>query len=330
MNRAPVLAIESLTVVFHGERGSVRAVDGASLELRRGEILGLVGESGSGKSVTCLAAMGLLSGKKSVDLAGRILYGEENLLAAGEARLRALRGDRLTMIFQDPMTALNPYLTVGRQIAEVLETKRGASRAEAMRAAERALGDCGIAAPERRVRQYPHHFSGGMRQRVMIAMALATKPDILFADEPTTALDVTTQKQILGLIGELCRTIGTAVVFVTHDLAVAAEIADRIAVLYAGRIAEEAPAAALFERPLHPYTRGLLASIPRLDGVLNERFATIPGRPPDLIARSPGCAFAPRCPEAVDACLDAVPQPESAGPGHRVACPPALARETTP
>ena len=319
-----LLDVRDLTVRFDTHLGSVRAVDGVSFSLEEGETLGLVGESGSGKSVTNLALLGLVASPPGVIEAGVAMYGGRDLLRLPARELRRLRGNELAMIFQDPMTSLNPLLTIGQQLVEVLEVHRGASRSEARRRAAAGLGDVGIPEPEQRLDQYPHELSGGMRQRVMIAMALLCDPKVLIADEPTTALDVTIQAQILELLGDLQERHGTAIVLITHDLGVVAGMSDRVQVMYAGRLVEAAPTGELFAAPEHPYTAGLLASVPRLDGGASHLHA-IPGSPPDLSDLPRGCAFAPRCPRSSEACererpgLAAVPE---AG-GRLVACPPA-------
>ncbi|HKX46331.1 MAG TPA: ABC transporter ATP-binding protein, partial [Planctomycetota bacterium] len=292
---APVLSVRGLRVRFELRGGVVRAVDGVDLELERGETLGIVGESGSGKSVTSLALMGLVATPPGVVEAESLRLGELDLATLPPRRMRALRGKRISMIFQDPMTSLNPLLTVERQLSEVLEVHRVAKGREARTRCVKALADVGIPNPEARLAAYPHELSGGMRQRVMIAMALLCDPEVLIADEPTTALDVTIQAQILELMRELQRRRGTAIVLITHDLGVVAGTAHRVQVMYAGRVVESGSTQSLFERPLHPYTRGLLASIPTLTGRPAARLESIEGQPPDLALLPPGCAFAPRC-----------------------------------
>jgi peptide/nickel transport system ATP-binding protein len=309
----PALAIEDLSIGFPADAGTVRAVDRVSLMAAPGKTLAVVGESGCGKSVTALAVMGLLPPSARVSgtvrLDGEVLSGED---------LRAARGGRLSMIFQEPMTSLNPAFTVGEQVAEALRLHEGLSPRLAMDRAVDMLARVRIPEAARRARQYPHQLSGGMRQRVMIAIALACRPRLLIADEPTTALDVTVQAQILALLDELKRETGTAVLLITHDLGLVADHADEVAVMYAGRIAERAPAAALFARPQHPYTIGLLGAVPRLAGP-RARLASIEGTVPDLRHPPPGCRFAPRCPFAAAACIEAPPLGEIA-PGHAVAC----------
>ena len=298
--QAPLLAIEGLKVVFHGERGrATHAVDTIDLTLMRGATLGIVGESGCGKSVTALAIMGLLS--KTAAVSGAVRFDGTDLVNLPQAQIRELRGNRLAMIFQEPMTSLNPSYSIGEQIVESLVEHRHLSRKDARRRAIELLRRVDIPSPETRIDDYPHRLSGGMRQRAMIAMALACEPELLIADEPTTALDVTVQAQILDLLRELRRAGQVAVILITHDLGIVAEICDAVAVMYAGEVVERAPAAALFERPAHPYTVGLLGSLPRLDHQV-AKLAAIEGMVPDMSALPSGCRFAPRCPFADDRC----------------------------
>ncbi len=313
-----LLEARALGVAYRTPSGPLNVVRAVDLALRRGEFLGVVGESGSGKSQLLLALLGLSA--PGAIVSGSIRYRGTELVGAGPAALNRIRGDRIAMVFQDPMTALNPYLRVGTQIGEVLEQHRGLERAAALRRAAELLDAAQIAEARRRLAQYPHELSGGMRQRVMIAMALACEPEILLADEPTTALDVTVQAQILALLRELRARTGTAVVLVTHDLGVVAELADRIAVMYAGRFVEEAPSEALFAASRHPYTAALRGSIPRIDAPLPERLASIPGQPPDPARLPSGCAFAPRCTFRLQRCTGEVPPLRSVGAQHRVAC----------
>ena len=313
-----LLEIRGLRTSFELPAGPVPAVDGVDLALNRGQTLALVGESGSGKSVLSLSVMGLVPHPGRI-VGGSIRFDGTELTHLPAARMRALRGNRLAMVFQDPMTSLNPVLRVGGQIAEVLRLHCGLNRGEALRRAVELLEAVGIPDPERRVRAFPHQLSGGMRQRVMIAMALACDPDLLIADEPTTALDVTIQAQILDLLKDLQRRTGAAILFVTHDLGVVAEVADRVAVMYAGRIVEEASAGALFATPRMPYTAALMASVPRLDGG-EGRLAAIEGAVPSPTARPSGCAFHPRCGFAVDACRDRAPGVSRVAEGHSVRC----------
>jgi peptide/nickel transport system ATP-binding protein len=303
---APLLQIDNLKVTFHGDAGRItRAVDGVSLGVARGRTLGVVGESGSGKSVTFLAVMGLLP-KRSSHVTGHIRFDGLDLLALPDHKLRDLRGDRLAMIFQEPMTSLNPSLTIGEQIIEVFVRHRGLARDKARQEAIAMLRRVRIPSPEQRVDDYPHRLSGGMRQRAMIAIALACSPELIIADEPTTALDVTIQAQILDLLRDLKSASDAAIVLITHDLGVIAEVADDVAVMYAGEVVEQAPVAALFAAPEHPYTVGLLGSLPRLDQKADQ-LAVIDGMVPDMSAPPPGCRFAPRCPFADDACRAAPP-----------------------
>lgn len=314
----PLLEVRDLRVSFFTPRGEVRAVDGVSFTIDEGETFGLVGESGCGKSVTALSLLRLLDGNGRI-VGGDIVFAGRTLLALSEEEMRSLRGDQIAMVFQEPMTSLNPVFTVGYQIGEVLEVHRGMSRKQARAEAIELLRLVEIPEPERRVDAYPHQLSGGMRQRVMIAMALACRPRLLIADEPTTALDVTIQAQILDLLAHLQEQFGMAVLFVTHDLGIVAERARRVAVMYAGRIVEEAETATLFRNPLHPYTRGLLRSIPRL-GMRVRRLAAIPGSVPDPLALPSGCRFRDRCTYAVARCGEIDPQLEPFGDSRAVAC----------
>jgi len=315
----PILEVRDLRVDFRTEGQVVPAVDGVSFDLTPGRTLALVGESGSGKSVTNLAILRLVPDPPGRITGGSIRFAGTDLLTLSEAEMRRIRGRCIAMIFQDPMTSLNPYLKVSRQLTEVLELHEHCTPAVAKTRAIEMLERVGIPDAGRRIDAYPHQFSGGMRQRVMIGMALLCKPALLLADEPTTALDVTVQAQILDLIGELRTALGTAVLLVTHDLGVVAGRADAIAVLYAGRIVERAPAAELFANPRHPYTLGLLRSIPRLQES-QPRLTPIPGRPPDLRQRPPGCALAPRCEFVVDRCRGEAPPLRAVGPQHETAC----------
>ena len=318
-SKAPLLAIEGLHVTFRADNNRItHAVDGVSLEVKRGDTLGVVGESGCGKSVTALAVMGLLP-IQSAQVSGRVTFDGIDLLDLPDRELRDLRGNRLAMIFQEPMTSLNPSYTIGEQITEVLVRHRGLSQREARERAIALLARVHIPSPTERFDDYPHHLSGGMRQRAMIAIALACGPQLLIADEPTTALDVTIQAQILDLLRELKAEIGAAIVLITHDLGVVAEVCDEVAVMYAGQIVERAPVEALFERPGHPYTVGLLGSIPRLDRRV-ERLAAIEGMVPNMTAPPQGRRFAPRCPLAIDACRAAPPPIVQLGSGHWTRC----------
>jgi peptide/nickel transport system ATP-binding protein len=317
--KAPLLTIEGLHVTFRGDNNRItHAVDGVDLEVARGDTLGIVGESGCGKSVTALAVMGLLP-TQSAQVSGRVTFDGTDLLHLSDRALRDLRGNRLAMIFQEPMTSLNPSYTIGEQISEALVRHRGLSQRDARERAVALLARVHIPSAAERFDDYPHHLSGGMRQRAMIAIALACGPQLLIADEPTTALDVTIQAQILDLLRELKEEIGAAIVLITHDLGVVAEVCDEVAVMYAGQIVERAPVEALFERPGHPYTVGLLGSIPRLDRRV-ERLAAIEGMVPNMTAPPAGCRFAPRCPLAIDACRAAAPPVVQLGSGHWTRC----------
>ncbi|MES2709525.1 MAG: ABC transporter ATP-binding protein [Verrucomicrobiota bacterium] len=318
-----VLDVRDLKVAFHTRNGVVRAVDGVSLSVEKGKTTGIVGESGSGKSVTCYSLLGLIPMPPGKIEGGTAAFGGQDLLKLSESELQKVRGRRISMIFQDPMTSLNPYLRVGTQLIEPLRLHEGLSKSEAMKRGVEALREVGIPNPEQRIRQYPHEFSGGMRQRVMIAMALITRPELLIADEPTTALDVTIQKQVLDLIRDLQKRLGIAVVFITHDLAVVSEVCDFVNVMYAGRLVEAAPVRELFAQPRHAYTRALMRSIPALQKK-GQPLYTIPGLPPDLAHLPPGCAFRPRqTPERQALCLtDRQPPLIEISEGHWVQdCP---------
>ncbi|MBN9526387.1 MAG: ABC transporter ATP-binding protein [Alphaproteobacteria bacterium] len=312
------LIVDGLTVTLGTLSGPRTVVREVGLTLGEGETLGLVGESGSGKSLLWLGVLGLVPPGAVVTGSARL--GDTELVGAGQGQLADIRGRRIAMVFQDPMTALNPYLTIGRQLAEVVERHHGADRSTARRAALDLLDRVGIPDAARRIDLYPHEFSGGMRQRATIAMALLGRPDILVADEPTTALDVTVQAQILDLFAELKRDGGLTQVLISHDLGVVAGLADRVAVMYAGRLVEVAGVEDLFACPLHPYTQGLLAAMPRVDRPGVDLLATIPGQPPDPARLPPGCAFAPRCLLADDGCRHAPPVLAPVAPGRQVAC----------
>jgi oligopeptide/dipeptide ABC transporter ATP-binding protein len=317
-----LLEVRNLQTHFPTRAGLVRAVDGVSFYLDKGELLGLVGESGCGKSITALSVMRLISPPGRI-VSGEILFDGEDLLKLSEARLREIRGDDIAMIFQDPMTSLNPVFTVGDQIGEALRLHRRLSKQDARRATIEAMKEVAIPDPARRVDDYPHQLSGGMRQRVMIAMALACDPKLLIADEPTTALDVTIQAQILELLDELRRTRELAILLITHDLGVVAEVADRVAVMYTGRIVEESPVDELFARPRHPYTEGLLRSVPKLtmeDVEKKKRLETIEGMVPSPTALPAGCHFAPRCPHRMPRCTEGVIPLYELGNDVRVRC----------
>ena len=321
----PLLEIENLHTQFVTPAGVVRAVDGVSYSLRGGETLGVVGESGCGKSVTALSILRLVSSPPGRIVDGAIRFEGVDLLSLSETEMEHIRGNRISMIFQEPMTSLNPLLTVGRQISEAIALHQKLPRREAMERAIDMLRRVHIPEPEHRAHAYPHQLSGGMRQRVMIAMALSCNPKVLIADEPTTALDVTIQAQILDLMRELRDTLGTAIILITHDMGVVAENADRVVVMYAGRKVEEAKVDDLFERPAHPYTRGLLGSIPSLDLAARTvptraRLNEIKGMVPSLFNLPKGCSFAPRCAMATDQCWSFVPVLEEQRAGHLVAC----------
>jgi peptide/nickel transport system ATP-binding protein len=317
-----LLEVTDLTVHFETDDGIVKAVDGVSYTVESGQALGIVGESGSGKSVSSLTVMGLTRFAGNARISGSIVFDGKDLLSASDEDMRMLRGNDMAMIFQDPLSSLHPFYKIGDQLVEAVQAHREMSKAQAMDRAVEMLGLVGIPEPRRRIESYPHEFSGGMRQRVMIAMALINDPKLLIADEPTTALDVTVQAQILDLIQRLQRELDTAIVMITHDLGVVAEVADDIGVMYAGRIVEYADKESIFALPEHPYTWGLLKSIPRLDSPRGEELVPIAGRPPSLINLPGGCSFHPRCPyvqeshKTIDPKLDPVP----GNPDHRVAC----------
>ncbi len=320
---APLLEVEDLRTWFYTRDGIVRAVDGVSYRVYPGETLAVVGESGCGKSVTSLSILRLIASPPGKIVGGRLAFAGRNLLDLTEAEMRAIRGNEISMIFQEPMTSLNPVLTIGFQIAEALVLHQGLDRRAAIGRAVEMLRLVNIPEPERRVTQYPHELSGGMRQRVMIAMALSCNPKLLIADEPTTALDVTIQAQILELMRELHRETGAAIILITHDLGVVAEMAQRVVVMYAGRKVEEAPIEELFASPRHPYTSGLLGSMPHLGDSVNEtgkRLVEIPGMVPSLKEQVAGCLFAPRCPNAGERCTREVPPLEAHAPRHWAAC----------
>jgi len=319
----PLLRVQDLKTHFHTRDGVVRAVDGVSFDVMPGETLAIVGESGCGKSVTAMSILRLLPMPPARIAGGRIEFEGRNLLELSEPEMRKVRGNAISMIFQEPMTSLNPVLTIGRQISEALVLHRGMTEKAALVRAAEMLRKVRIPEAERRLAQYPHELSGGMRQRVMIAMALACGPRLLIADEPTTALDVTIQAQILELMHELRDETGASVILITHDLGVVAEIAHRVVVMYAGRKVEEAPIEELFASPRHPYTRGLLGSMPHLGDSVNEtgkRLVEIPGMVPSLKDPAPGCLFAPRCTNATERCSREVPPLELHAPGHWAAC----------
>jgi oligopeptide/dipeptide ABC transporter ATP-binding protein len=317
---ATLLEVRNLKTTFLTAAGIVRAVDGASWDIEEGETVALVGESGCGKSVSALSVMRLVDEPAGRIEHGEILYKGRDLLKLTEEQMRSVRGREIAMIFQEPMTSLNPVLSIGRQLTEGLEIHLKMNLPDARARAVELLGMVGIPDPERRLEQYPHHFSGGMRQRMMIAMALACNPSLILADEPTTALDVTIQAQILELLKDLARRLGVAMVIITHNLGVVARYADRVNVMYAGRIIERAAATELYANPRHPYTLGLLCSVPRLDEPRRARLDPIQGQPPDLTHLPRGCAFAPRCAYRVERCGEETPLLETVNTLHLSAC----------
>src|SRR5690349_4028875 len=317
-----LLDIQGLKTHFKTDDGMVRAVDGVDLAIDRGETLGVVGESGCGKTVTAMTVLKLIQMPPGRIVAGRILWQGRDLVPLNADDMRQIRAKEIAIIFQEPMTSLNPVYTVGEQIAETIRLHEGLSRREATDRAVEMLRLVHIPTPERRVRDYPHQFSGGMRQRVMIAMALSCNPKLLIADEPTTALDVTIQAQILDLLTEMKSRLGMAIMLITHAMGVVAETAQRVVVMYAGKVIEEAPVGELFANPRHPYTQGLIRSIPRVDTAATRkpRLEAIAGVVPSLLDPPPGCRFAPRCPYASSICVEAVPPLREIAPGHKVAC----------
>ncbi|MGI6208893.1 MAG: ABC transporter ATP-binding protein [Anaerolineae bacterium] len=315
-----LLEVKDLRTQFHTQDGVVQAVNGISYEVNEGETVAIVGESGCGKSVGVLSIMRLIPQPPGKIVGGQVLFQGRDLLTMSEDELRDIRGNRISMIFQDPMTSLNPVLTIGKQVGEALEVHQGLSGAEARSKTIELLRMVGIPEAERRLNDYPHQFSGGMRQRAMIAMALSCNPKLLIADEPTTALDVTIQAQIIDLVKRLRDELGMAIIWITHDLGIVAGLADRVMVMYAGHIIESAPVRELYGNPRHPYTVGLLRSVPRLDADGSERLIPIEGLPPDLIELPDACPFAPRCAWATDQCWSGTPKLRSIGNGHQVAC----------
>jgi oligopeptide transport system ATP-binding protein len=317
----PILEVQNLVVKFHTLEGIVNAVNGVSYSVETGKTLGIVGESGCGKSVSVLSIMGLIPEPPGKITEGKILFNGEDLLTYENRQMESIRGIRIGMVFQDPMTSLNPVLTIGIQISESMILHKGFSQEEARFKSLELLSLLGIPNPEDRYNDYPHQFSGGMRQRVLIAIALSCSPLILIADEPTTALDVTIQAQILELTKRIQDEMGMAIIWITHDLAVIAELADRVVVMYAGHVVEDADVFDLYDNPRHPYTLALLNSLPSVDkNRVHERLATIPGSPPDGIAVFPGCPLAPRCGFAVERCLHENPKLKTTGRNHRTAC----------
>ncbi len=324
MNEEKILQVDDLKTYFKTDDGTVKAVDGVSFSLKRKESLGIVGESGSGKSVTNLSILRLIPSPPGKIVGGSVTLEGTDILKLPQSKLRTIRGNKISMIFQDPMTSLNPFLKISTQMIETIVLHQGTSKAEARDRSIEMLRMVGIPKPEKRIDNYPHQFSGGMRQRVMIAMALSCNPQVLIADEPTTALDVTIQAQILEIMQELSERLGTSLIMITHDLGVVAGMCDRIAVMYAGRIIEEANTDDLFEEPKHPYTQGLIASVPRLDKKTGQKLSSIPGQPPNLIDLPDCCPFYPRCPHTMDICKTKYPSEEkstgSSGNPRRVHC----------
>ncbi len=320
MNNKPLLEIKDLRTHFNTERGRVTAVNGISFQLKEGEILGVVGESGCGKSVMSQSILRLFDEKFTVEYDGEILFNEQNLLNISKLNMQKIRGNDISMIFQDPLSSLDPVYTVGYQIAEAIMIHQKTPKKVAYEKAVELLRLTGIPAPEKRVHEYPHELSGGMRQRVMIAMALACQPKLLIADEPTTALDVTIQAQILDLMMKLNDEFGMSVIFITHDLGVVAEVCSRVVVMYLGQIVEEADVETLFSNPLHPYTKGLIESIPQMDGDRSQDLHVIEGTVPSLHEMPKGCRFASRCPYAGKLCWEEMPELVNVHPTHNVRC----------
>ena len=314
-----LLTVDRLKTYFHTSEGIIRAVDDVSFKIERGRILGIVGESGCGKSMTAMSIMRLVPSPGKI-VGGHINFDGHDLLKLSNEEIRRLRGDRMAMIFQDPMTSLNPVFTIGEQIAEILRTHRGLKKSAALERTESLLQNVGIPDPARRIREYPHQMSGGMRQRVMIAMAISCEPSLIIADEPTTALDVTIQAQILRLLKGLTDSLNTALILISHDLGIIAETADEVGVMYAGKVVEYATTKELFANPLHPYTIGLLESIPRFGEIKEDRLRTIKGVVPKLSELPEGCKFNPRCKYVIEKCNNAEPELIDTGGGHLVRC----------
>ena len=315
-----LLEINDLATHFFTQEGVVKAVDGVSYELEEGEVLGVVGESGCGKSVSALSIMRLVANPPGRTVRGEVIFEGEDLLKMDDAEMRSVRGNKIAMVFQEPMTSLNPVLTIGRQLTETLELHLGMTKDQSRARATELLQRVGIPDAESRLKDYPHQFSGGMRQRVMIAMALSCDPRLIIADEPTTALDVTIQAQILELMQDLASDFGTAMIIITHNLGVVARYAHRVIVMYAGKIIETGDSREIYHDPKHPYTLGLLASVPRLDETERTRLEAIEGLPPNLVNMPAGCSFAPRCRFAIEQCIEEAPTLEDTGDGHTAAC----------
>jgi len=326
-NNEEILEVKNLRTYFYTDEGVVKAVDDVSFSLHKGEVIGIVGESGSGKSVANLSVMNLILSPPGKIVGGEVLFHGEDILKLKEKQLQKIRGAKISMIFQDPMTSLNPFLRISTQLIETIMLHQNLDKKQAREKAIEMLNMVGIPAAAERIDSYPHQFSGGMCQRVMIAMALSCNPEILIADEPTTALDVTIQAQILDLIKDLTQKLGTAVILITHSLGVVAGMCDNIYVMYAGRVVEFGTAEQIFETPSHPYTRGLIKSVPRLDKRNRDRLFSIPGQPPNVIDLPPCCPFFPRCPEVTERCKTAYPEQVDFGEGHRAACWEASAKE---
>lgn len=320
MNKEPLLKVSHLKTHFHTERGKVTAVNGVSFSMNKGDIIGIVGESGCGKSVMSQSIMRLLDHTDAIEYEGEVIFEDQNLLSLPHSKLRAIRGDKISMIFQDPLTSLSPVYTIGNQIGEVIRLHQKKSKKEAHQQAIEILRMTGIPSPEVRVHEYPHQLSGGMQQRAMIAMALSCEPKLLIADEPTTALDVTIQAQILELIADLNHALGMGVLFITHDLGVVSEICTGVKVMYLGQIVEEAATEQLFQTPLHPYTQGLIKSIPKLEGDRSDQLHVIEGAVPSLANIPQGCSFSTRCPYADEQCRVSEPPMRTALADHRVKC----------
>ena len=320
MDKGKVLEVKDLRTYFYTEDGEVRAVDGLRYDVKKGESVGLVGESACGKSVSALSIMRLIPYPPGIIVGGEVIFKGQDLLKVSEAEMRHIRGNRIAMIYQEPMTSLNPVLSIKRQLSEALELHRGMDRKTAAEESLKLLQLVGTPGAESRVRDYPHQFSGGMQQRIMIAMALSCNPELLIADEPTTSVDATVQSELLELIDNLRAQFGTSVIIITHNLGVVARYTDRVNIMYAGRLVEVAPTDVLFGEPRHPYTVGLLASVPRLDLARERKLFAIGGMPPNLARLPKGCAFCPRCYLAIDRCREEKPELEEVGEGHYSAC----------
>jgi peptide/nickel transport system ATP-binding protein/oligopeptide transport system ATP-binding protein len=320
MSEQPLLEVKDLVTQFFTQNGVVRAVDGVSYNVKRGETIALVGESGCGKTGSALSILRLIADPPGKIMAGQIMFDGTDLLQLPKDRMTDIRGDKIAMIFQEPLTSLDPVLTIGRQITEALERHRGLRGHEAMDEAIRLLKQVGIPQPDRRVKDYPHQFSGGMRQRAMIALAISCEPQLILADEPTTVVDVTIQAQLLELIRNITKELNTALILITHNLGIVARYAQRVYVMYAGHIVEHGSASEIYHRAVHPYTKGLLASVPRLDEPRKTRLQPIEGQPPDLIQPPEGCAFKPRCTQVCDSCSKVQPVLFAVSPGHYAAC----------